>query len=349
MKNLTDRVVVITGASSGIGKATALKFAKAGANLVLAARRKNALNDLVKQCERHGGRAIAVETDVSDKRDMEKLFKKALSEFGEVHVFVNNAGVATYGRFDEIPLDEHRQVVNTNLMGTLYGSYEALHHFRERGDGVLINVASFVGRGSSPYHSSYVASKHGIRGLDMSVRQELWANNEKNIRVCTVMPVSIDTPFFQHAANHLGKPVLPIPPVYPVDEAANTIFNLALNPQDEVTVGRAGKFFSLQGKFAPKLTEKQMAWQTQRTEMGQRRSASETSGSLYRPMQTGTDVSGGWLNRRSPRDLPGETETTNGRGTKVASSIAAFAAPAVLGWLLYSQRGSRREQPPQVA
>ncbi len=354
MRTVRDRVIVITGASSGIGRAAALKFAKDGAKLVLAARRKSALKDLEGQCEKRGAEAVCVETDVSHEKSVRKLCDAAVAEFGRIDIWINNAGVATFARFDEAPLEEHKQVIETNLLGTMYGAYYAIQHFRERGEGILINVSSYDGRGSAPYHASYVASKHGVRGLGMSLRQELWATNEKNIRVCTVMPVSIDTPFFQHSANHMGKPVLPIPPVYPVDEAADTLYQLALKPQDEVMVGRAGKFLGLQGKIAPKLTEKQMAWQTHRTEMGQNRSARATSGSLFKPVPQGTEPSGGWLDRESPHDLPGEARDgvhANGRRAKVAGTVAALAAPTVLGWLLLNQKRSaqRRPQPEQVA
>jgi short-subunit dehydrogenase len=335
MNKLQDSVVVITGASSGIGRATALKYAHAGANLVLAARRKNVLKEVAEECQRQGTQAVVVETDVSNENEVERLTEKAINKFGRIDIWINNAGVATFGRFDESPIEEHRQVIETNLMGVIYGSHAALKQFRKQGDGILINVSSYDGRGSAPYHASYVASKHGVRGLGMSIRQELWANNEKSIRVCTVMPVSIDTPFFQHAANHMGKPVLPIPPVYDVEEAANTLLSLATKPKDEVMVGRAGRIFGLQGKFAPKLTEKQMGWQTHRTEMGQNRSARATSGSLFKPVQAGTGTRGGWLDRDTAQDLPGEHSGSTAK--KVGGGVALLAVPALLGWMLYSQ------------
>lgn len=352
MRNVKDRVVVITGASSGIGRAAARKYARGGAHLVLAARRKNALKELERECKELGVNAISIDTDVSDERSVRRLSERALAEFGRIDIWINNAGVATFGRFDEAPLKEHEQVIETNLLGTMYGTYYAVHHFRQRGEGILINVSSYDGRGAAPYHASYVASKHGVRGLGMSIRQELWVNNENNIKVCTVMPVSIDTPFFQHAANHMGKPVLPIPPVYSVEEAADTLYRLAMKPEDEVMVGRAGKFFGFQGKIAPKLTEKQMAYQTHRTEMGQDRTARSTSGNLFKAVREGTGESGGWLNRKGIHDLPGETNGMhNARTGKIAGGIIAVAAPAVLSWLLYNQRRSatHRQQPLQAA
>ena len=348
MKNLYDRVVVITGASSGIGRATALKYARAGANLILAARRKRVLKEVAEECERHGSKAIVVETDVSNDSEVENLAKRALSEFGRINIWINNAGVGAVGRFDEIPLEEHRQVIETDLIGTIHGAHSAIRQFRKQGHGTLINVSSYLGKGSAPYHASYTAAKHGVRGLGMALRQELWANNEKEIRVCTVMPVSIDTPFFQHAANHTGRRVAPIPPVYDVDEAATTLLSLSFKPQDEVIVGRAGKLFGLQGRFAPRLTEKQMAWHTHHAAMNQYKSERNSSGNLFKPMKAGTGTRGGWLDRDTTEELP--AEHNGGRTRKVGGGLALLAVPAIFGWMLYAQRREEfRDRESEVA
>ncbi|HWR37584.1 MAG TPA: SDR family oxidoreductase [Clostridia bacterium] len=327
MKEMKNKVVVITGASSGIGRATALRFAQAGANLVLGARRKSLLKELAAECEQLNVRALSVDTDVSDSGDVERLSRRAIDAFGGIDAWVNNAGVSTFGRFDEIPLEEHRQVIETDLMGCIYGSYEALRQFRQQGKGVLINVSSYLGKDSAPYQSSYVAAKHGIRGLGMALRQELWANDNKDIHVCTVMPVSMDTPFFEHAANHTGKPVQAIPPVYPPEQVSETIFALAMKPKDEVIVGRAGKLFSMQGRFAPITAEKAMAMHTHRRQMRQNASVPDSSGNVLKPTASGTGVRGGWLDNEAARG-----QRSNGR--KVAGSIAALAVPAALTWLL---------------
>jgi short-subunit dehydrogenase len=294
MNNLRGRVVVITGASSGFGRGAALKFAEAGANVVLAARRKGLLKEVADQCEQFGIEALALDADVSDPRQVQKLASTAAKRFGRIDVWVNDAGVATYGRFDEVPLSEHEQVIRTNLLGIVYGSYFAIREFRKRERGVLINISSFAGQVGAPYHSSYSASKFGIRGLDMAVREELRQNGDEDIHVCTVMPVSFDTPFFQHAANHSGKPVQPIPPVYDPQKVVDTIFDLALNPRDEVTVGITGKLASVGRRIAPKLVEKQMARKTQKAMAEQEETARDSSGNLFKPMSAGDDLYGGW-------------------------------------------------------
>lgn len=324
MFELNDRVVVITGASSGFGRGTALKFAEAGANVVLAARRKSLLNELAEECEEHGVEALVVEADVSDSGDIERLASRAVSKFGHIDVWVNNAGVGTFGRFDEAPLKDHEQVIRTNLLGTMYGSYAALRQFRKQGSGRLINVASFVARVAAPYLPSYSASKFGIRGLDMALRQELEQNGEQDIYVCTVMPTSMDTPFFEHAGNYTGKPVKPIPPVYDPQEVVDTIFDLALNPRAEVVVGRYGKVGAAGARIAPRLMEKKMGKQTHKSQMEQKGSARDSSGSVLHPMREGSEVRGGWLEEEGSRSL--------------LKSLLGIAIPVAVGIAVLSQR-----------
>ncbi len=330
MYSLRNKVVVITGASSGFGRGAALEFADQGANLVLAARRLKLLKQLAKECERKGVRAVSVETDVSQRENVERLAKKAIAEFGHFDIWVNNAGVATYGEFDRVPLEEHEQVVQTNLIGTVYGSYAAINHFRNRGSGVLINMASYLGKGSAPYHSSYVASKHGIRGLGMTLRQELEADGITGIHVCTIMPSSHDTPFFQHAGNHTGKPVRPTPPVYDPQQVVEAIARLAANPQDELLVGTSAKVASLAGKVLPSVLERRMAQKLRKEQMEQPENARDTSGNIMEPMREGDGLRGGWLDGKSRR--------------KKMGTAAAIGVPVVLGVLaIVRQRKAARQ------
>ena len=294
MGEMRNRVVVITGASSGFGRGAALKFAENGAKVVVAARRKRLLKQVADEIREAGGQAMVVETDVSSSSEVEALAEKAIAKFGKIDVWVNNAGVGTVARFDETPLDEHEQVIQTNLMGTIYGSYVALQQFRERGRGVLINVSSFAGKVAAPYLSSYSASKFGVRGLGMALREELEQNAEDGIHVCTVMPVSFDTPFFEHAANHSGKPVQPIPPVYDPQKVVDVIYSLVRDPEDEVVVGPAGKLASFGERIAPRWVRRHMGKTAHKAQMQQKESASDKSGSVFKPAKGGDDVYGGW-------------------------------------------------------
>jgi short-subunit dehydrogenase len=315
--NWNNPVVVITGASSGIGKATALRFADEGARLVLAARRKNLLDELAEQCEERGAEAIAVETDVCKERDVQKLAKAAIKEFGQIDVWINNAGVSAIGRFDEIPIEDNEQVIKINLLGVMYGSSTALRHFRERNAGVLINVASALAQQAAPYQAAYVASKHAVRGLDDAIRQELLVNGESDIHVCTVMPVSMNTPLFRHAANYSGHKAQAIPPVYDPERVAETIVELAWNPQREVIVGTSGRLLTAQQKLSPELTERQLAKLTHRRQIERSPRERTRSGNLFRPMREGSEVHDEWAH---------SGEYANRAGAVLAAAVPVAAA-----------------------
>jgi NAD(P)-dependent dehydrogenase (short-subunit alcohol dehydrogenase family) len=293
-QHLNGKVVVITGASSGFGRGTALRFADAGANLVLAARRDVLLDEVARECELAGVKASAVPTDVSSEADMMRLADTAMGEYGRIDVWVNNAGAGAVGRFEDVPLDDHIQVIETDLIGTLYGSYFAMRQFRRQGSGTLINVASVIGKVPAPYFSSYAAAKHGVVGLSASLRQELMEDKIDSIRVCTVMPTTFDTPFFEHAAQYTGHQASPIPPTYDPKEVVETIVGLAADPQDEVSVGTAAKVFNFAHHLFPGVVEKMMARQTYKSEFDKAQPGEDSSGSLHEPMESGRGVKGGW-------------------------------------------------------
>ena len=298
-KNLTGKVVVITGASSGFGKGAARKFSEGGASVVLAARRDNLLDELARECEAAGGQALAIHTDVRRNEDVEHLASAAVARFGRIDVWVNNAGSGALGLFEEVPLTDHVQVIETDLLGTLYGSYAAIRQFKQQGAGTLINVASVIGKVPAPYFASYAAAKHGVVGLSASIRQELEQNKVENVHVCLVEPTSFDTPFFEHAANYTGHKAVPIPPVYDPQEVIDTIVGLATQPKDEVQVGTAGTATALFHQFAPGLTEKMMGKQTHTAQMEKAAPAPDTQGNLIEPSPGvgGTEVTGGWLKK----------------------------------------------------
>jgi short-subunit dehydrogenase len=296
-RELNGKVVVITGASSGFGKGAARQFAEAGASVVLAARRDELLGQLAGECRAGGGRALAVPTDVSRQADMEALAQAALREFGRIDVWLNNAGVGAIGRFDEIPLADHVQVIETDLLGALYGSYFAMRQFRKQGSGILINVASVLGKIPSPYYSSYTAAKYGVVGLSAALRQELKENKEEGIRVCTVMPMATDTPFFDHAANYTGREVEPIPPLYDPQEVVDTLVRMATKPEDEVVVGGVGKMMVASHNVMPGPVEAMMGKETQTVQMVKADPAPDTQGSVHAPTEQGTEVSGGRLKK----------------------------------------------------
>jgi NAD(P)-dependent dehydrogenase (short-subunit alcohol dehydrogenase family) len=293
MKDLEDKVVVVTGASSGFGKGAALRFAQEGASVVLGARRGELLDDLVDQCLAAGGRAIACETDVGNAADVERLCAAAVQAFGRIDVWINNAGVGALGRFERIPLDIHEKLIRTNLLGVLHGSWFAYRHFLERRAGILINIASELGRHTVPYYSSYTAAKHGVVGLGDSLRQEIGQNDVGDIHVCTVMPTAHDTPFFDHAANYTGHEVQAPSPLHDPQDVVETLVRLAKDPEDKEIVGGDGVVKLLLKSLAPGLDEKMGAKQMHKTQMEKAPPGHDSPGAVQAPMSEGTGVSAG--------------------------------------------------------
>lgn len=299
-RNLKDAVVVITGASSGIGRATALAFADKGAAVVVAARRDAALDDLDAEIERNGGRALAVPTDVTDEQAVQRLADRTVERFGKIDVWVNDAAVMLFAPFVDAPLADYRRVMDVNFFGYVHGARAALPVFQKQGNGTLINVSSVVTRMPQPYTSAYVASKHAVHALGESLRQELTLAGAKDIHVVNILPAVIDTPLFQHAANYTGRRPKTFPPVYPAENVANAIVRAATHPKRDVYVGNAGRLLNLQMKFMPAAVKRAAATMVDKGHLDDT-PAPSTSGNLFKPMMAGADVSGGWKATGSSR------------------------------------------------
>lgn len=251
-RKLAHAVVVITGASSGIGRATALNMASRGARLVLAARGESELERAARECTGAGAEAIAVPTDVTDEPAVRALAERAVERFGRIDVWVNNAGVILYGRFEDTPGDAFRRVVDTNLFGQLHGARAALAQFRRQDDGgVLINLGSVWGRVTSPYVSAYVVSKFAIRAFSECLRQEL--ADSPHIHVVTILPQAVDTPIFRRPGNFSGREVRRLPFARRPEDIAQRIVWCAEDPKREVTDRRFGRLLELLTAIAPRV------------------------------------------------------------------------------------------------
>jgi NAD(P)-dependent dehydrogenase (short-subunit alcohol dehydrogenase family) len=253
-KPLADQVVVVIGASSGIGRATAQRFARAGARVVCAARGAQALESLVGEITSSGGQAVAVPTDVADAAAVSALAAAAVEAYGGIDTWVNCAAVGVFGRVEEITDAEFARVLQVNVMGHVHGIQAALPIMRAGGGGVLIGVSSALGARSIPFQSPYTASKWAVRALYDSLRSELAMSGDP-IAVTTILPAAIDTPFFEHGRSKPRTRPKPPPPVYAPELVAESIVHAAEHPRREIAVGGAAAGFILGQRLAPGLTD----------------------------------------------------------------------------------------------
>ena len=246
---------MLTGATSGIGLVTARKAAKEGAKLVLVARDEDSLRQLTEEIKSAGGNAVYVVADIGDEALIHNVSLEAQKQFGGFDTWINDAGMAIYGRMRDIPSQDHQRLFDTNFWGVVNGSLEAANHFRERGTesgfaGVIINLGSTVSDRALPVQGMYSVSKHAIKGFTDALRMELM-HEELPVAVCLIKPSAINTPFPQHARNYMEtEPTLP-PPVYSPDIVADAILKCAVAPQRDVFVGGAGKMLSVLGQYVP--------------------------------------------------------------------------------------------------
>jgi NAD(P)-dependent dehydrogenase (short-subunit alcohol dehydrogenase family) len=293
---LAGATVVVTGASSGIGRVTALRLAEQGANVVAAARREEPLGTLIEECQARGAEALAVPTDVADEASMRALAQAAIDRFGRIDGWVNNASVSLIGRFEDLPPDAFRRTIDVNFFGVVHGCRAALAAFRPQGRGTIVNVASLAGRIGSPYYSAYAAAKHAVVGFSQSLRMEL--RNEPGIEVCTVMPAAIDTPFFQHSGNYAGRPFKPIRPFYRPEMVADLIVGLLQRPRREVFAGESARVATWFRTIAPGVFEPAFGEVVDRDHFFQE-PAPSTPGNVFEPVPYGTEITGGWSKRQA--------------------------------------------------
>jgi len=252
---LHEQVIVITGASSGIGLVTAKHAAMSGARVVLAARNARALAQAVADIRARGSRAIHVLADVANSQQVEGIADAALREFGRIDTWVNNAAVSMYGRIMELSIEDMRRQMDVNYWGQVYGSRVAVRQMRERG-GALINIASALADRAIPLQANYCAAKHAIKAFTDGLRMELEEQGVP-VSVTLVKPASIDTPFFEKAKTYLGVEPQPVPPVYAPEVVSEVILHAAQHPLREVIAGGSGAKLSA-ARLAPRLADRYM-------------------------------------------------------------------------------------------
>lgn len=254
LKKLSEQVIVITGATSGIGLTTARRAAERGARVVLAARNEDALKQLTFELSKRGHEAVHVVADVGIEEDVRKIAQAAIQRFGGFDTWVNNAGISIFGRLEDVPLEDQRKLFQTNFWGVVHGSLVAVEHLKQRGGGAIINLGSEVSDRALPLQGAYSASKHAVKGFTDSLRSELEAE-EAPIAVTLIKPAAVDTMFIEHAKNYLDvEPRLP-PPIYAPEIAADAILYAAENFKRDIFIGAAAKLVSSTAHYAPRMMD----------------------------------------------------------------------------------------------
>lgn len=253
LKSVKDQTIVITGASSGIGLATAKMAFKKGANLVLAARNEEALAEIVQTLDADERRVVYVPADVSKKEDVQRIVEIAIDRFKGFDTWINNAGVSVVGRLEEVSESDHRRLFETNFWGLVYGSLAAVMHLRHKG-GALINLGSEVSDIAFPLQGMYSASKHAVKGFTEALRVEMM-DEDLPISITLIKPAAIGTPFFDHAKNYMDHDTQAPPPVYKAEEVACAILYAASHPMRDIYIGSASRMFSALRAFMPHMAD----------------------------------------------------------------------------------------------
>jgi NAD(P)-dependent dehydrogenase (short-subunit alcohol dehydrogenase family) len=338
LKKVEDQVVVITGASSGIGLVTAKMAAARGARVLLAARNERDLRSAVDEIRRAGGRAVHAVADVARPEDVARVAETAVGEYGRIDTWVNNAAVAVYGRLMDLDVPDMRRQFDVNYWGQVYGSRVAVPHLARRG-GALINVASALADRAIPLQGNYCAAKHALKAFTDSLRMELEAEGAP-ISVTLVKPGSIDTPLFDKARTLLDVEPQPVPPVYAPELVARAILHCAEHPVRDLVVSGMGKVLSLAGTVAPRLTDRYMERSTFEAQMSDRPLAGARPDNLYDPVEhDGGERGRNWTGR------------VHGRSVQTMAALHPVGTAGLVGLLvaggILAMAGGRRARIPR--
>jgi len=291
-KKIAGRTYVIVGASSGFGRGVAEELGKYKANVVLAARRTDVLEEIADIIRANGGTALVVTMDISKPEDVQRLADAAIGQYKTIDVWINMAGVGAIGRFWDIPSEDQARVIDVNLKGFIYGSQVAVRQFMKQGYGTLINMGSVDSETPHAYQAAYSASKAGVRNMDLALSQELRLNGYKKIKIVTIEPWAVDTPFWRHAANYSGveqKFAL----MDESDKVVNAVLRKSLRAKKIVPVGWKAKGSSFFANVFPRFNEWLTANVSHKYQVEMPPATPNTQGSIYKPTGEGTGVDDG--------------------------------------------------------
>lgn len=327
LKLVGHQVVVLMGASSGIGRETALRFARKGAKVVVSARGEEGLDSLVEEIRREDGEAIAVPADTSEFDQVKAVADRIVEVYGRLDTWVHLAAVGLFATFEETTPEEFRRVIDVNLMGQVYGAMAALPQIKREGGGALIHVSSMGAKRSIPLQSAYCASKHGIDGFLESLRVEL-RREKLPISVTQVTPATINMPFFDKVRTKLGvKPVAP-PPIYQSGIVSEAILHAAENPARDLVVGGAAKAVILSQPLSPRLLDILLRVRGFEVHYTGEPKPEDAPDNLFEPIDGYNTVEGSFRDRAHPRSLYNwlELHPTVKRGAVAGMAIGALGA-----------------------
>lgn len=299
--SFSGQSVIITGASSGLGRAAALEFAHRGAHVGLIARNREALEEVAREIGRSGGSAMVLPADVTDLGRLQEAAAEFADRFGGIDVWVNNAGISVYGESDQVPIREQRRVMDVNFFGQLHGARVALPYLENsRANPVIVGVLSVLAEAATPLQSVYTASKHALAGFYKSLQEEL-IHRRSRVRISMLFAPSLSTPFFDHARTYMGYRPKPVFPVYPVEWYAKVLVDATARREFRVVRSGMSRFALWAFREALPVA----AWFEGRTGYRSQRSRVPKSAgegdSLFAPMQGTYGVVGsnratpGWL------------------------------------------------------
>jgi NAD(P)-dependent dehydrogenase (short-subunit alcohol dehydrogenase family) len=329
LKPIENQVVVVMGASSGIGRETALRFAKRGAKVVVAARSEAGLRSLEDEIRALGGEASAVVADVSQFEQVETVAQSAAEEYGRLDTGVHLAAAGLFARFDQTEPDEFRRVIDVDLMGQVYGAMVALPHIKREGRGALVHISSVVGKRSAPLQSAYSASKHGVEGFLESLRVELLRDGWGSIGVTNVIPAAINTPFFTKARTKLGVKPKGFPPIYQPGVVADAILYSAEKAPREIVAGGAGKGMLLTQRLSPRLMDAIMVRGGFGSQMTDEPKSSADPDGLFAPMKGQDRAEGDFSKQALPRSYLTWLDTHPALKWSIGVAVAAVILNAL--------------------
>jgi NAD(P)-dependent dehydrogenase (short-subunit alcohol dehydrogenase family) len=337
LKPIENQVVVVMGASSGIGRETALRFTKRGAKVVVAARSEAGLRSLEDEIRGLGGEARGMVADVSEFEQVEAVAQSAVEEYGRLDTWVHLAAAGLFAPFDRTEPDEFRRVVEVDLMGQVYGAMAALPRIKREGRGALVHISSVVGKRSAPLQSAYSASKHGIDGFLESLRVELLQEGWNSIGVTNVMPAAINTPFFTKARTKLGVKPKGFPPIYQPGVVVDAILYSAEKAPREIVAGGAGKGMLITQRLSPRLMDAIMVRGGFGSQMTDEPKSTADPDGLFTPMKGQDRVEGDFSEQALPRSYLTWLDTR----LALKRSIGVAGAAAILS-ALRANSGKRR-------